>query len=377
MKQKILWTITMLLLNGYLIFWLFYMREHDLSTGLGWVSFFSDLFAIAVLISVFGAFLSLVISLFPKKQLSFKEKFKLNFPVGLISILVFLFVIFGYTAYLEKRTGTKILHTNKYDEILPADEESCYSIRDGRFETDNVFIWRQGNKQFEISKWEQGIQEYKVQWLSDCEYQLTPLDKTHDAIRVKIIYVSKELYICNSTRDGKAYIRHELKIIAPPEQTNETCLPYFEYDHLVHYSLKISDEEAQNPAITDTYSEEKKKLVEFLNYMGPSNSLEPDTVDIAKFENWGFVRNEIPVEQFGKINQLFCQRKHEIAQFAACVPIYRDVLVFKKSNKTVGVARICFDCGMNYITGTKRNTEEFGQSGDYDKLRDFLHPFSH
>lgn len=33
-----------------------------------------------------------------------------------------------------------------------------------------------------------------------------------------------------------------------------------------------------------------------------------------------------------------------------CLPIYRDFLILKKKNKTVGVFKICFECSQfNYI----------------------------
>jgi hypothetical protein len=89
-------------------------------------------------------------------------------------------------------------------------------------------------------------------------------------------------------------------------------------------------------------------------------------------EMLGFKKVQLPESKFEKINEVFCARKHDYASYAACIPTYRDILIFKKRNKTVATARICFECGLHDIRGTSQNTEEFGQSGDYDKLEEVL-----
>ncbi len=38
---------------------------------------------------------------------------------------------------------------------------------------------------------------------------------------------------------------------------------------------------------------------------------------------------------------------HEVA----CIPMYRDVLIFQKKNKPKAVLKICFECGMNALSG--------------------------
>ena len=61
------------------------------------------------------------------------------------------------------------------------------------------------------------------------------------------------------------------------------------------------------------------------------------------------------------------------SKYEKTVAFYRDILVFKKENKTVGVAKVCFGCSQSIITGTKLNTQEFGQSGDYGRLKKLLY----
>lgn len=79
------------------------------------------------------------------------------------------------------------------------------------------------------------------------------------------------------------------------------------------------------------------------------------------------------MDKFKQVNETFCQRKHQESYAMTCIAVYRDILVFKKENKIIGTAKLCFSCDQNVITGTQHNTDEFGQSGDYAKLFKLLH----
>ncbi len=107
------------------------------------------------------------------------------------------------------------------------------------------------------------------------------------------------------------------------------------------------------------------------------NQYMPDTMTklelLADLEKIGYKKNIIGKGNYDKINSIFCERNHKESYATSCIAIYRDILVFKKSNKTIGVAKICFECEQNWIIGTDRNTMEFGMSGDYGKLYDILH----
>ena len=52
--------------------------------------------------------------------------------------------------------------------------------------------------------------------------------------------------------------------------------------------------------------------------------------------------------------------------------MYRDIIIFKNKGTTVGVAKICFRCDQSSIIGTIANTDEFGMSGDFDRLDKLL-----
>jgi hypothetical protein len=144
---------------------------------------------------------------------------------------------------------------------------------------------------------------------------------------------------------------------------------YFDFDELIHYQTEI--EEDRIGELYDNRKTEIDKLKFGVTLDDIPNSIK-DIDFIDKLESIGYKKREINETKFNEINQIFTEKKHAEAMYAACVYIYRDILIFKKKNKIIGMAKICFGCGANRIFGTKSNTEEFGQSGDYDKLEKIL-----
>lgn len=156
----------------------------------------------------------------------------------------------------------------------------------------------------------------------------------------------------------------------PPEQKviEEKCQPYFSFDQVDHYYYDISESELFED---ENMSTKETARYEFL-VEDKLNKLS-DTIYIKELIKLKFIKNEVQKTKFEALNQIFCERKHTNSYEFSCIPIYRDILVFKDKNKTIGLAKICFECGQSRIVGTTSNTEEFGQSGDYGKLHKLLH----
>ena len=98
-----------------------------------------------------------------------------------------------------------------------------------------------------------------------------------------------------------------------------------------------------------------------------------DTSFINNLETFGYTKSKIDEKKFNEIDEIFTEKKHSESYATACIYIYRDILIFKKKSKIIGIAKICFGCDANIIVGTKSNTEEFGMSGDYEKLSKILY----
>ncbi len=166
----------------------------------------------------------------------------------------------------------------------------------------------------------------------------------------------------NNNTDSKKTVKTE----------NETvCKPYFDFNEVEHYYLDIDEDKIWEIEEKTQKTEKEEKQLELLIQYTPDKL--SDTIYLKDLEKIDFVKTEINSDKFESLNKIFCERQHKELIAMACIAVYRDILVFKKDNKIIGTAKICFDCDQNVITGTTLNTTEFGQSGDYGKLYKILH----
>ena len=145
---------------------------------------------------------------------------------------------------------------------------------------------------------------------------------------------------------------------------------YFDYDEIVHYRIEL-----ENKKRIDIYKDRQKSELDSIKYRVIFKDIPKslsDTTFISILETTGYLKNEVEKDKFEKINEIFLEKKPQESIQYACDYIYRDILIFKRKSKTIGIAKICFECHGNRIVGTKANTEEFGMDGDYEKLENIL-----
>jgi hypothetical protein len=146
---------------------------------------------------------------------------------------------------------------------------------------------------------------------------------------------------------------------------------YFEYDEIEFYNTDFQEDK-----IDELYDNQEKSFQDSLKMeviLGgtPKSILDLSFIDYLK--KIGFKKSKINSNQFKAIDKIFTEKKHAEYYEFACIPIFRDVLIFKNKSKVVGIAKICFTCNNSVIVGTNANTEEFGMSGDYEKLSEILY----
>lgn len=145
--------------------------------------------------------------------------------------------------------------------------------------------------------------------------------------------------------------------------------PYFRYDEIVLYKSEISSAEVTslyNNVKTKDDSIKKGLVSEYI----PQNIT--DTLFLSKIEKLGYKASKINSKDFPAIDNIFMSKSYDDSYTTSCENEFRNILVFKKKNKTIGIAKICFQCSKSYIVGTKENTEQFGMDGDYQKLERIL-----
>ena len=148
--------------------------------------------------------------------------------------------------------------------------------------------------------------------------------------------------------------------------------PHFVVDQLEHYSIKLSSGEEMKLIEAESLSDKEIRLNDVV--IQPEREKIADTIRLIGLEKIGFTKKEVHRSKFESINKLFCEKEHKQDMLSTtCIPFYRDVLIFRNKGKIVVAAKVCFDCGHHIISGTKYNTNSFGQSGDYEKLQNLLY----
>jgi hypothetical protein len=145
---------------------------------------------------------------------------------------------------------------------------------------------------------------------------------------------------------------------------------YFEYDEIEYYKSEI--EEDQIGILYDNQKKSKTDSLKMGTILGEIPKSISDTEFIQNLKSFGYTKSKIDSTKFNKIDEIFTTKNHSELYANACIYIYRDILVFKKKSKIIGIAKICFGCDAKIIVGTKANTEEFGMNGDYEKLKKIL-----
>ncbi|MHB1278835.1 MAG: hypothetical protein ACYC1Q_10590 [Bacteroidia bacterium] len=145
---------------------------------------------------------------------------------------------------------------------------------------------------------------------------------------------------------------------------------FFDYDAIEHYSIEI--EEAEVIAL---YNNKSKSVLDSFKIGLIGEDLPMDIFDFASFdqlEKVGYKKSSIDTSKFDEMDRIFVEKTPKEFKRAACMPVYRDILIFKRNDKNVGTAKVCFDCDSHQIHGAAANTENFGLADEYWDLRNLL-----
>lgn len=146
---------------------------------------------------------------------------------------------------------------------------------------------------------------------------------------------------------------------------------YFDFDKIEYYHINIDDAE-----IFELNDNPLKSKLDSLKNEIISNDIPQDISDlhfIDKLEEMGFKKSFVDnTSKITSIRAIFTEKSTLFSETNRCEPVYRDILIFKKQSKVVGTAKLCFDCMKSDIKGTTANTDNFGEDGDFEKLKKIL-----
>ncbi|RQO32532.1 hypothetical protein DBR32_02720 [Taibaiella sp. KBW10] len=147
---------------------------------------------------------------------------------------------------------------------------------------------------------------------------------------------------------------------------------FLDYDAIDYYFNDV-DERHVGSLINNRHS----SPIAFLKYVvivgnAPQNIQDVSFID--KLESIGYRKSIIDSVMFPSIDSIFrTKEKGTDSAAMACIYVYRDILVFKREDKIVGTAKICFHCMAHQIQGVYANGRGFGGFEDYLELETLLH----
>jgi len=152
--------------------------------------------------------------------------------------------------------------------------------------------------------------------------------------------------------------------------------PYFDFDEIHHYFAQIDENELFSlfPENEEDLPENIRLTLDILTGSEPQELPERLPTFIDKLEDLGFTMKIVDAMNIPDLNDIFREKPEDPnAVFTTCIAVYRDILMFKRDGKVIGIAKICFDCLKFHFVGTDANTKNFGQHGDYGRLAKILH----
>lgn len=147
---------------------------------------------------------------------------------------------------------------------------------------------------------------------------------------------------------------------------------FFDSDKIDHYYLNFSEDDFAKILMKDNNTKKEKEF--FKIYV----STFPDTIPQENFEkillNHNYKKSDLSIKQQKGIENVFSEKDSLQTTFASCAAEYRDIFIFKKREKIVGIAKICFTCGRTQITGSKLDVSGFGLWSEFAKLKSIIRP---
>lgn len=177
-----------------------------------------------------------------------------------------------------------------------------------------------------------------------------------------LVIISILIFSCNHSEkkdvENKKTIKKELR-------------PFFDSDKIDHYYINYS---VANIFKFNNEKLKSKNVKEFSDiFMG---YYPDDTIPKKNFEKTllrhNYKKMILSLKQQKEIESIFSEKDSLQTNGYACVPEYRDIFLFKKKEKTIGLAKICFKCGRFQIIGSQLDTSGFGLWEELDKLKSIV-----
>ena len=146
-------------------------------------------------------------------------------------------------------------------------------------------------------------------------------------------------------------------------------LTLFTFDKVEHYSTGIKDSiiTSINKKKFHNLNEIEESYLKFIHENIPTNI--KDTSFVSTIEKLKFKKKIVPDSEIKILKEIFSEAFcNEMAE-SACIPMYRDIYVFKKNNQITGIAKVCFECKIIYFISDDYSWQRFGECENLEKLQ--------
>jgi hypothetical protein len=141
---------------------------------------------------------------------------------------------------------------------------------------------------------------------------------------------------------------------------------HFEFIDVDYFQLNISEDKHTELATKENKSEEEIVLNALLSEDYPNNL---DDNFFKHLKKWYTFKGKINENKLSQLSEVYSNGFNFMK--SKCIPIYRDILVFKKNDSIVGISKICFDCDMEY-TIDKNGVRKKINNNNFSKLKQIL-----
>lgn len=100
------------------------------------------------------------------------------------------------------------------------------------------------------------------------------------------------------------------------------------------------------------------------------NDLNPDLA--SELFHLGYKRSEVRKRDFAQLDAIFVCAPVDNRIVTSCIPIYRDILIFRKRKEVIKIVQLCFECQQSHFIGPWKDISSFGQRGEFKKLKALL-----
>lgn len=176
-----------------------------------------------------------------------------------------------------------------------------------------------------------------------------------------LVIISILILSCNNA--AKKVLEHE-------KVAKKELRPFFDSDEIDHYYLNFSEDDSFKLSRKKELSKKENEFLGIFEFNFP-NSIPKEDFE-KTLVNHKYKKTNLSIKQQKQIENVFSQKDSLMDDGFSCIAEYRDIFLFKKKKKTIGIAKICFKCGRFQIVGSKLNTEGFGLWTELDKLKSIV-----